>query len=114
MQIYQISIDDPIFFKAPDGSNKILAKGLGLVYGSPSFQIPKEAYLLEVNSPFIVDGEEVNYLLVTPRYVGDTLDKIMKSEGVVNISRVKPGIILRAGDEYGGFDFEPWALGYIT
>lgn len=113
MRIHELSIDDPLFFKAPDGSNKILAKGLGLVHGSPSFQVPKEAYLLEAISPFIIDGNEVVYLLINPRHVGATLDEIMNSECIVNISRVSPGVTLKAGDEFGGFDFESWGIGYI-
>ena len=113
MQRYEISIDDPPFFESPNGSNKILAAGLGFVIGSPRYQVARDAYLLETSTPLLIDGEQVNQILVTPRYVGEALDSIVKSEGIVNISRVKPGMKLKEGDEYGGFDFEYWAIGSI-
>lgn len=114
MTIHELRIADPMFFQGPDGANRVLAKGLGVVYGSPSFQVRKESYLLEVLHPFRVDGKEVRYLLVNERLSGSTLEDVMKDECSVNISRLKPGVTLKAGDEYGGFDFEEWAIGSIS
>jgi hypothetical protein len=112
IKIHEVMISEPMFWEGPDGG-RVLANGLGLVYGSPHFQVGKEAYLLEVIHPFTVDGEEVRQLLVSPRLSCSTLDDVMNGQCGINISRVKPNIILKAGDEYGGFDFEGWAIGYI-
>ena len=113
MKLHHISISDPMFWEGPDGPNKILAEGLGLVYGAPQFQVPESFYLLRVLHPFEVDGEEVNYLLVGTRYVGDKIESIMNGYCIVGICRVKPEIELRAGDKFGGFDYEYWAIGSI-
>jgi hypothetical protein len=113
MKMHHISISDPMFWDGPDGPNKILAEGLGLVYGSPHFQVPKSLYLLRVLHPFEVDGEMVDYLLVGQRFVGDEMESIMNDYCIVGISRVKPEIELKAGDEFGGFDYEYWAIGSI-
>jgi hypothetical protein len=112
MKIHEVSISDPMFWEGPDGG-KVFAEGLGLVYGSPQFQVAKESYLLRVLHPFVVDGEEVRYLLVNVRLSGSTLDDVMNGECAVNISRLKPNIDMKAGDEFGGFDFEGWAIGWI-
>ena len=112
MKIHEISISDPMFWEGPDGG-KVLAEGLGIVNGSPKYQIAKESYLLRVLHPFIEEGEEVRYLLANERLSGSTLADVMEGECAVNVSRVKPGIELRAGDEYGGFEFEGWAIGWI-
>lgn len=113
MKIHEIGIADPMFWEGPDGANRVLAKGLGIVYGSPSFQLRKESYLVEVVHPFMVEGEEVHQLLVNERLTGSTLEDVMNGECPVNTARLKPGITLKEGDEYGAFDFEGWAIGYI-
>ena len=113
MKMHHIYISDPMFWEGPDGPNKILAEGLGLVYGSPHFQVPESFYLLRVLRPFEVDGEKVNYLLVGTRYVGDKMESVVNGYCIVGISRVKPDIELKAGDEFGGFDYEYWAIGSI-
>ncbi|HEU0144034.1 MAG TPA: hypothetical protein VFQ47_04550 [Nitrososphaera sp.] len=112
MKIHEVSISEPMFWEGPDGG-KVLAEGLGLIYGSPKFQVAKRSYLLRVLHPFIIDGDEVKYLMVNPRLSGSTLDDVMNGVCGVNISRVKPNVELKAGDEYGGFDFEGWAIGGI-
>lgn len=113
MKMDEITVAEPMFWEGHDGPNRVLAEGLGVVYGSPSFQLRKESYLLEVLHPFIVDGEEVRYLLVNERLSGTTLEDVINGECIVNISRLKAGVILKEGDEYGGFDFEEWAIGSI-
>ena len=113
MKTYELSISDPMFWEGPDGPNRVLAKGLGIVHGSPAFQLRRESFLLEVLHPFTVDGEEVRYLIVNERLSGDTLEDVVRGECAVNTARVKPGINLKAGDEFGGFDFEGWAIGWI-
>jgi len=102
-----------MYWDGPDGPNRVLAEGIGVVFGSPAFMIAKESYLLRVLHPFLVDGEEVHQLLVNERLSGTTLEDVMSGECSINISRLKQGITLNGGDEYGGFDFEGWATGYI-
>jgi len=102
-----------MIWEGPVGPNKMFAEGLGLVYGSTRFQVLEKSYLLRVLHPFVEDGDEVKYLLVNPRLSCSTLEDVMGDASAVNISRVKPKLVLKAGDEYGGFDFEGWAIGWI-
>lgn len=81
--------------------------------GSPAWQVPLESYLLSVIHPFVVDGEEVRQLVVTPRYVGDSLADVIKGAPGVNIARVKPNIVLNEGDVYDGSEFVGWAIGSL-
>jgi hypothetical protein len=113
MKIHHISIGDPMFWEGPDGPNKILAEGIGLVFGSPHFQVPNSFYLLRVLHPFEVDGEQVNYLLVGTRYVGDEMETVMNGYCVIGICRVTPGKEMKAGDVFTPFDYEYWAIGGI-
>jgi hypothetical protein len=99
VKIHHISVAEPMFGESPDGPNTIVAEGLGLVYGSPLFQVPESLYLLRVLHPFDVDGEKVNYLLVETRYADDKMESVMDGYCIIGICRVKPDIELKAGDE---------------
>jgi hypothetical protein len=114
MRLHEIAVSDPMFWEAPNGTNRILAQGLGVVYGSLKFQVPKRLYLLRVAHSLVIDGEVVNQLLVNPRYVGDTLEEVISSYCIVNISRVKSNIILKSEDEFSPFDYDYWAIGSIN
>jgi hypothetical protein len=113
MKMYELTISDPMFFEGPDGPNRILANGLGVVYGSPALQVEKELYLLEVVNPFVIDGAEVRYLLAGPRHAGSTLNEVMGGGCSIGIARLKPGVTLRAGEQYDGSEYEYWAIGSI-
>ncbi len=102
-----------MFFEGPDAEAGILVEGIGVIKGSPAWQVPLESYLLSVLHPFVVDGENVRQLVVTPRFVGGTLDDVINREPPVNIARVKPGFTLNAGDTYDGSEFVGWAIGVI-
>jgi hypothetical protein len=113
MARHRLSISDPMFFEGPDGPNKVLVDGVGIIKGSPQRQVALESYLLSVVHPFVVDGDDVRQLIVTPRHVGDTLDDVINREPPVNVARVKPGYALNAGDTYDGSEFIGWAIGVI-
>jgi hypothetical protein len=113
MKLHEIAISDPMLWEAPNGTNRILAQGLGVVYGSPKFQVPERLYLLRVVHSLAIDGEVVNQLLVNPRFVGDILEKVISSHCMVNIYRVKSNIILKSEDEFNPFDYGSWAIGSI-
>ena len=112
--MHKVVISDPFTWQAHDGSNKILAEGLGVVHGSPCFQVPERMYLLRLVHSVVVDGEGVSQLLISPRYVGDTLEQAMSSYCIVGISRVKPNVTLQAGDDLDGSESVYWAVGSTT
>jgi hypothetical protein len=113
MKMHEVTVNEPYGWQAPDGSKKILTEGLGLVHGSPRFQVPKAMYLLRVVRPFEVEGETVRQLLVSPRYSGDAVEAAMSSDCTVGIGRVRPGVPFEAGDEFDGSESVYWAIGSI-
>ncbi len=113
MKLHELTISDPMFFEGPDGPNKVFARGLGVVYGSPAYQVARELYLIEAEHPFVDDGEEVRYLLVGPRHAGATLNDVMGGGCSVGIARLKPGVALKPGAQYDGSEYEYWAIGSI-
>jgi len=113
MATHRLSISDPMFFEGPDGRNKVLVETVGVIKSSPAWQVPLESYLLSVIHPFVVDGEDVRQLVVTPRSAGNTLADVINGAPGANIARVKPSFALKAGDVYDGSEFVGWAIGSL-
>jgi len=115
MATHRLSISDPIFFQGPDGPNKVLVDTVGVIKGSPASQVRFESLLFAVVHPFVVDGDNVRQLVVTPRNAYDELVDIINYAPAVpvNVARVKPGIALSAGDVYDGSEFVGWAIGSL-
>lgn len=113
MQIYELWIGDPWDFEGPDGQNRILAEGVGVVRGPnlPNWQ--KEDFLLRVINPFEVDGEKVEQLLASPRHTGFTIEDIKGKGCHVGIGRVRGPRHLVPGDQYERDDVKYWAIGSI-
>ena len=93
---------------------QMLVTGVGIVHGSAAYQIPSESYLVEVTIPLDIAGVEIHQLLLNPRLAKSTLQQVINGSCSVNVSYLKPATRLKAGDEYGGFDFEYWTIGFIT
>jgi hypothetical protein len=110
MAIHEIRISDPMFFKGPDGDNRIWVRGLGVIHGSPHYMVPDKSYLVEVMHPFTVDGQVVGQLVVNERLSNTTLEEVISGDGAVGIARFKPGRLLAAGSEYEPFDMDYWAI----
>ncbi len=109
----ELLISAPWDFVGPDGLNRILTEGIAIVYGPEQHNWQPADYLLRVIHPFEVGGEEVEYLLVSPRHRGDTVEDIVKSECPVGIARVKPDRPVPGSARYQADDIEHWAIGRI-
>ena len=77
MQRYEISVSEPWNSEGPDGPNRIVADGLGIVTApdEPNWRGPY--LLLQVVSPFEYHGEQVQCLTAAPRYKGDTIEMLV-------------------------------------
>ena len=113
MATHRLSISYPMFFEGPDGPNRVLVDAVGIIKDSPASQAAPEAYLLSVVHPFVVDGEDVRQLIVTPRFAGDTLTDVTNGASGVNIARVKPGVTLNKDEVYDGSESVGWAIGSL-
>lgn len=113
MSKHKILISEPFDFEGPDGPNKILVEGLGKVLGPQKDYWREEYFLVEVENPFEVENEQVNYLLVVPRYDGDTISKMTNSECMIGILRIFPDIEIKVGERFSPDDINYWAIGSI-
>ena len=59
MTTHRLSIADRMFFEGTDGEDGILVGVVGVIKGSPAWQVPLESYLFLVVHPFVVDGDNV-------------------------------------------------------
>ena len=96
---YEISVGEPWDFEGPDGPNKIIVTGKGLVSGPDQVNWAKEYFLLSVRNPFKMDGELVSSLIVSPRYEGDSLSKLINEGCTAGIARVHEKYHVEPGDK---------------
>jgi hypothetical protein len=59
-------------------------------------------------------GEELRFVTLAPRNVGDSLARIRQSGSVVGVGRVLPGRDLGTSREFGVDDIQYWANGVLT
>ncbi len=63
--------------------------------------------ILQIEEPFAINSELVSYVVVTPRYTGDTLKMLREKGCIVNIAKVLPNRLdqLMNGDEKGATEY---------
>ncbi len=110
----EIFVGEPWDFEALDGKNKILASGLGVVDMVDHEGQPKEAYLLQVLHPFIMDKQKVEFMVVQPRYSGDTIYEIAKMGGTVGVYRVKADMAVEKEQQISEDDLKPCVIGKLN
>ncbi len=91
------------------GDNPLMVSGITVLAGP----MRDNYYLLQLDTPFIVEQKKFIQLLVQPRYNGDKIDRAVSSTCTVNISRVINGTDLSLLDKIGFDDFERWGVGKI-
>jgi hypothetical protein len=91
------------------GDNPLMVSGVTVLAGP----MRDNYYLVQLDTPFIVEQKKFIQLLVQPRYNGDKIDRAVSSTCTVNISRVINGIDLSQLDKISFDDFERWGVGKI-
>lgn len=109
---HRLTIDEPWDFREPGGG--IWARGAGLVEGPglPNWQ--ERYYLLDLEAPFLVDGERVWQVVCAPRYSDDALEKALTGDCVVGIARVREQRSLAPGEAFAADDVSYFAIGRIA
>jgi hypothetical protein len=59
-------------------------------------------------------GERVRWLVLSARYVGDTLAGLESSGGVAAVGRILPGCDLEASARFQKEQVEYWAVGVLS
>ena len=93
MTRYKILVIEPWDFKWPDSQTSFLADLVGILSSSTSSD-KKRYLLLKVVYPFQYEGELVEQMIASPRFVGTTIDMISNAGGIVGLARVHPGVSL--------------------
>lgn len=92
------------------GQNPLNVEGIAVLAG-PSRE---NYYLLKVVTPFSVDQELVEHVLILPRYNGDKIDRAVTSSCTVNIARIPAGIDITDKASITFDDFLRWGVGKIS
>jgi len=58
-------------------------------------------------------GEEVRYLVLSPRYASDSLSRIRSAGGMVAVSRMLPGCVAEKPQRFEPREIEYWAVGAL-
>ena len=113
MSKHVIQISEPWDFELEDGTNEFMVSGIGVVQGPELENWGSEYLLVAVDNPFVMEGEEVNQLICSTRYVGEKLAMVLYSECNVGIARVKPGFSMKAGEQVDPQKVDYCAIGSI-
>jgi hypothetical protein len=92
------------------GVNPMHVAGLSVLAGP----MRDNYYLVRLEHPLLVGGDNVEHLLVQPRYNGDKIDRAVTSTCTVNIARVHNGADPESTVQLAFSDFERWGVGKIS
>lgn len=113
MTKHELQFSEPWDFRHPNGTNKFIASGLGTVLGPDKENWGKEYFLLSVDTPFEMEGQQVSQIICAPRYSGDTLKMALESTCTVGVARVKPEYKLVPGSKLNTEEVNYCAIGSI-
>lgn len=113
MTRYNIHIGDPFDFQGPKEIESVHVEPVEIVHGpeSPDWQIAD--WLFRLIEPVDYKGELITHVTASPRYEGDTLEKMLEKETTVGVGRVLPGKVISSEKRYQAADVQYWAIGTI-
>ena len=74
----------------------------------------KSLFALTCLNPTTYNDEELRYLVLSPRYVTDSLANIRTSGGVVGVARFLPGSYTERPKRFEPAQVEYWAIGVLS
>lgn len=106
MPRFELSVGEPWNFVGPDGANRIVVDFAGFVAGPKKPNWQSRYALLTVVAPFEFLGETVSHLFAAPRYVGVSIEGIVRGGGTVGVARVRSASSVAAGGAFDVADVE--------
>lgn len=113
MTQYEILVGEPWDFKGPDGPNRVLVNYVALVTILDPAREDESYLLVKVVTPFHFQSELVEYMVVSPRYVGVTIDEIIHSGGTVGVGRVRQSVLFTENRPLTFSDVEYFLVGSL-
>jgi hypothetical protein len=111
-QQYKLSLEDGAY--GPGDIREITVLDEGTVPGPKSPNWQPEYLLVKCLAPTSYRGQELKYLVLSPRYKGATLTDIRREGGVVAVGRILPGIFTTKPQTFAANEVEYWAVGKIA
>jgi hypothetical protein len=114
MRQFTVLVGEPWDFEGPDGPSRLVTTHRGQVNGPNAKNWGTRFILLEVAHPFDLDGERVELLVASPRYVGDSVASVEANGGMIGLARVRPGVKLVAEESFAVEDVVYCMIGSIA
>lgn len=111
-QQYKLSLGDGVH--GPGDVLEITVLDEGMVPGPKSPNWQPEYLLVKCLEPTNYRGQELTYLVLSPRYKDTTLIDIRREGGVVAVGRILPGIFATKPQVFAANEVEYWAIGKIV
>lgn len=92
---YKLGFGDGCYGPGDIGEVTVLEQGL--IKGPDLPNWPRESLLVGCLDPTTYRGEELRYLVLSPRYSTDSLSSIRTGGGVVGVARMLPGTLRNGG-----------------
>ena len=109
---YRLSLGDGCY--GPGDIGKITVVDLGLIKGPQLPNWQPEGLLVSCLDPTMYRGEELRYLVLSPRYATDSLSTIRASGGVVGVARMLPGTYTDNPTKFEPHQVAYWAVGVLS
>jgi hypothetical protein len=108
---YKLSLGDEAY--GPGDIREITVQDEGTVPGPQSPNWQPEYMLVKCLNPTSYRGQELTYLVLSPRHKGTTLIDIRQEGGAVAVGRILPGIFTTKPQAFAAHEVEYWAVGKI-
>jgi hypothetical protein len=113
MTRYEILVGEPWDFNGPDGQNRVLVDFVEILINPFASNAANLYILLKVVNTFQHYNELVEYMIASPRYMGDTVDEIVQFGGTVGISRIRQGVSLTNDHHLTSANVEYFLIGRL-
>jgi hypothetical protein len=111
-QKYKLVLGDGCYGPGDIGAVTVLGQGVIKGPDLPNWQ--REGFLVRCLDPTTYRGEELRYLIVSPRYTTDSLSHIQTHGGVVGVARMLPGTYAENPKTFEPRQVEYWAVGALS
>jgi hypothetical protein len=109
---YMLGLGDGCYGPGDIGEITVLEQGLIKGPDLPNWQ--SEGLLVSCLDPTTYRGEELRYLVLSPRHSTDSLSNIRTNGGVVAVARMLPGTYAENPKRFETHQVEYWAVGVLS
>lgn len=109
---YKLGLGDGCY--GPGDINEVTVLDQGLIKGPDLPNWQREGLLVSCLEPTTYRGQELRYLVLSPRYSTESPSSIRTSGGVVAVARMLPGTHKESPKRFEPHQVEYWAIGVLS